>query len=364
MLAALIHYSGGVENPFAFYFIFHVIVAGALLSPIEAWLQAAIASVLFCGVVVLEHVGLLAHYHLPGLAPADLYRNSLVVTANVAAFASTIGLAAFTGISISHLVREKQQESRSLIGQLERAYWKLDELGRSKSRHMRRVSHELRAPLGAIQNLLAMLKDTLTGKGRSEERNLADRAAKRAGQALKLVDDLLILARSQDAKFTVTMKEIYLPQTIDDVVGMLRPRADSEGVTLTVDVPQGLPPVLGDAEGIQQLFVNLISNAIKYTPRGGQVSIKAAAQDDRVVATVADTGIGISDEDLPHVFDEFYRGKNARQFAEQGTGLGLSIVKGIADAHGADLQVRSEVGRGTSFELSIPKAGTDAAGWR
>ena len=361
LLAALIHYSGGVENPFAFYFVFHVIVSGALLSAKEAWAQAGVAALLFCGLVELERTGVLAHYHVPGLTPDALYRDPLYVAAVVVAFASTICVAAYTGISISRLLREKQQESVALIAQLEQAYRKLDELGRSKSRHMRRVSHELRAPLGAIHNLLAMLEGTLTGEGRSDERALAERAAKRVDQALKLVDDLLTLARSEDARFTVKMKEIHLPQAIGDVAGMLRPRADREGITLNVDVPQNLPPILGDAESLEQLFSNLIANAIKYTAEAGRVSVKAAPQGDRVVVTVADTGIGISEEDLPCVFDEFYRGKNARQFAEQGTGLGLSIVKSIAETHAAEMRIESNVGRGTTFEISMPRADAKAA---
>ena len=360
-LAALIHYSGGVENPFAFYFIFHIIVSGTLLSPVEAWLQAVVAIVLFCGMVTLEGAGVITHHHVPGLAPAGFYRNSIFLLATVVAFASTMCLAVFTAISITRLVREKQCESEVLISRLQQAYRKLGELERSKSQHMHRISHELRAPLGAIQNLLTMVEDALTGEGRSRERELAARAARRIDQALKLVDDLLILARSQDAKFTVRMKEVSLRQAVSEVVALLRPRADREGVTLTLDIPPDLPSVLGDVESIEQLFANLTANAIKYTPSGGRVSVSAEARGDHILVRVADTGIGIPAEDLPRVFDEFYRAKNAREFAEQGTGLGLSIVRSIADMHGAEMCIRSDVGQGTTFELTIPRASAKGA---
>ena len=361
VLAALIHYTGGLENPFAFYFIFHIIVSGTLLSPREAWLQAVVAIVVFCGMVVAECNGVIAHYHVPRLAPADLYRSSLFVLATVVAFGSTICLAAFTAISITKLVREKQRESAALIAQLQEAYRRLDQLERSKSQHMRRVSHELRAPMGAIQNLLAMLEDALTGEGREKDRELAARANRRTDRALKLVDDLLILARSQDARFTVEMKEVDLSHAISDVAAGLRPRAEREGVALTVEVPRDLPPVLGDPEGIEQLFTNLVANAIKYTPKGGEVHIDAEIQGDRVLVKVVDSGIGMSGEDLPHVFDEFYRGANAREFTEQGTGLGLSIVKSIADMHGAEISVESKLGQGTTFRLALPTANPGAA---
>jgi len=361
-LAALIHYSGGVENPFVFYFIFHIIVSGTLLSPLEASLQALLAIVLFCGMAVLERAGLIAHYHVPGLATPDLYRNSLYIMGTIAAFASTMCLAVFTAISITSLVRVKQKESADLIAQLQQAYRQLGDVERSKSQYMRRVSHELRAPLGAIQNLLSMLENALTGEGRSNEREFAARASKRIDQALKLVSDLLILARSQDAKFTVKMREISLDQAINEAVGALRPRAEGKGLTLTLDVPRDLPPVWGDAESLEQLFTNLTANAIKYTAGGGQVTICASSQDDRVLIRVSDTGIGIPSEELPYVFDEFFRGKTARQFAEQGTGLGLSIVRSIADLLGADVRVQSEVGEGTIFELTMPSANARSPG--
>jgi len=356
VLAALIRYTGGIENPFAFYFIFHIIVSGTLLPPRDAWVQAGIAIALFCGMVELERLGVIRHYHVPELAPMGLYRNMLYVTATVAAFASTMCLAAFTAISITRLVRVQQRESAALIDQLQQAYNRLGELERSKSQYMRRVSHELRSPLAAIQSLLTMVEESLTGEGKSAERELVGRAVRRTDQALKLVSDLLVLARSQEARFAVGLKEVSLSRAVREVAGSLQPRADKAGVTLAVDCPPDLAPVLGDPESVEQLVTNLASNAIKYTPRGGRVSVSAAAQQDSIVLTVSDTGIGISEEDLPSVFDEFYRGKNARELQEQGTGLGLSIVKSILDALQAKVHVESAIGQGTTFVVTIPKA--------
>jgi signal transduction histidine kinase len=361
VLAALIHYAGGIENPFAFYFIFHIIVSGTLLPPSDAWAQAGAAIALFCGMVELERFGVIRHYHVPGLAPLALYRNSLYVTATVAAFASTMCLAAFTAISATRLVRVQQRESADLIQQLQQAYSKLGEVERSKSRYMRRVSHELRAPLAAIQNLLTMVEEGLTGEGSSGERELVGRAVRRTDQALKLVSDLLILARSQEARFAVGMKAVSLSRAVREVSASLWPRADRAEVTLAVDCPPDLPPVWGDLESLEQLVTNLTSNAIKYTPKGGRVSVSAATQGESIALRVSDTGIGISEEDLPYVFDEFYRGKNAREFDEQGTGLGLSIVKSIADTHGAKVEVNSAVGQGTTFVVTMSRAGARGA---
>jgi signal transduction histidine kinase len=304
---------------------------------------------------------MLAHHHVPSLAPPDLYRNPLFVTATVAAFASTMCMATFTAISITRLVRIRQRESEALIVQLKQAYLQLGEVERSKSQHMRRVSHELRAPLAAIQNLLTMLEEVMTGEGRSAERELAGRAAKRVNQALKLVGDLTILARSQDARFTARMRELPLGPIIREVVGSLQGRAETEQVAVKVDLADNLPAILGDPESIEQLLTNLTGNAIKYTPPGGQVVVTAERRDEHVLVRVADTGIGIAEDDLPHLFEEFYRGKNARERTEHGTGLGLSIVRSIADMHGADIRVESEIDRGSTFEVMLPRADVAAA---
>jgi signal transduction histidine kinase len=152
------------------------------------------------------------------------------------------------------------------------------------------------------------------------------------------------------------MREISLQKAVSEVVGSLRPRAEKEGITLTAEVPRDLPAVLGDPESMEQLITNLVANAVKYTPKDGQVSIGAALEGNHIVLRVADTGIGIQSEDLQHVFDEFYRGENARRFAEEGTGLGLSIVKSIADMQKAKISIQTEVGRGTTFEVALPLA--------
>jgi len=361
VLAALIRYTGGIENPFAFYFIFHIIVSGTLLPPRDAWIQAGIAIALFCGMIELEGLGVIRHYHVPGLAPVGLYSNWLYVMATVTAFASTMCLAAFTAISITRLVRVQQRESTALIEQLQQASSRLGELERSKSQYMRRVSHELRSPLAAIQNLLTLVEEGLTGEGSSSERELVGRAVRRTDQALKLVSDLLILARTREAKFAAGLKRVSLPRAVSEVIGSLQPRADKSGITLAVDCPPDLPPILGDLESLEQLVMNLMSNAIKYTPNGGRVSLGAATQGDSITLRVSDTGIGISEEDLPCVFDEFYRGKNAREFDEQGTGLGLSIVKSIADTHGAKIHVDSALGQGTTFVITMSRASARGA---
>ena len=170
-LASAIHFAGGVENPFAFFFVFHIIIASMLLSPRATALQVSLAVVLFADVALGECYGVLPHYHLAGVAPDDLYTRMTFVWGLVAAFAGTLAGAAYLTTSITGRLRRREDEVLALSGQLARnaadlqaAYDKLSEAERAKSAYMRRVSHELRAPLGAVQSGLRVILEGITGE--------------------------------------------------------------------------------------------------------------------------------------------------------------------------------------------------------
>ena len=173
---------------------------------------------------------------------------------------------------------------------------------------------------------------------------------------MRLVTDLLTLLKSRAAPPKERFQAVNLDHVVSEVVDLLTERAGQQQVTVTTELPPGLPPVWGDDELLDQIATNLIANAIKYTPAGGSVRVSAEADDDLVVLRVADTGIGIAEEDLPRVFDEFYRTKGGRDFTTRGTGLGLAIVKSIADAHEAEVSVESRLGEGTTFTIRFPRA--------
>jgi len=136
-----------------------------------------------------------------------------------------------------------------------------------------------------------------------------------------------------------------------------RPRTDDAGVTLTVDLPPRLPPVKADADRTIQVLTNLLDNALKHTPRGGQVVVSAAERRGHVLLSVADTGPGIPEAELPHIFDRFYKVDKARSSARGGAGLGLAIAKRLVEAQGGIIMVESQEGRGARFVIALPRAG-------
>ena len=233
----------------------------------------------------------------------------------------------------------------------------LEELDRIKSAFMRKVAHELRAPIAAIESFMNSI---LEGYGSPEVKRLMEkRAAQRARELLALVDDLLNLSRIKDVKLETAKQEVSLRQILEQVLGLHGPEAERNEITLEVDC-QDCPSIRADPVHIKQLWTNLISNAIKYTPQGGTVSVRLWAEDGTIVGRVADTGIGIAREDLPRLFEEFFRTEQAKAFAQYGTGLGLSIVKEIVEEFGGDISVESELGKGTRFTFRLPVSSKDA----
>jgi signal transduction histidine kinase len=253
--------------------------------------------------------------------------------------------------------RRLEQEARRLrhieeeAGRLANEKAMLEELNRVKSAFMRKVAHELRAPIAAIQSFLNSI---LEGYGSPETQHLMEqKAAERAGELLELVDDLLNLSRIKDVKLEPIKRELNLATVLDDVLSLHGPEAAEKQITLEVEC-QTCPPISADPVYIKQLWTNLISNAIKYTPKGGRVTVRLFPQAETIVGQVADTGIGIAKEDLPRLFEEFFRTEQAKAFAQHGTGLGLAIVKQIVQEYGGEIQVESEPGIGTTFTFRLP----------
>lgn len=360
-LGVLLHFSGGVENPVASFFAFHMIIASTLLSREMAYAQATLATLIFSSVVGLERYGLIGHVHLGLFLGPDFYRSDSVWLI-VLTQAATLYLLVYMATSITGRLREREQEAAELTDrlaqkadELERAYDDLKATQTLQITYMRKTSHELRAPLAAVASSLDVVAEGMTGDVPPKQKEMLDRARARVRQLARLVDDLLTLLRSRAAPPRERFEPVTMAHVIEGVVSLLADRADHEKVKLTAEVPAALPPVHGDHELLTQLATNLIANAVKYTPEGGSVRVEADSDDTSVLLRVSDTGIGIAEEELPRVFDEFYRSKTGRNYTTTGTGLGLSIVKSISDAHGAEVSVESEQGKGTTFTVRLPR---------
>jgi len=173
----------------------------------------------------------------------------------------------------------------------------------------------------------------------------------------KIVQDLLELSRFDADRITLTPVAFSLERSLRDVYAAIRVTAEKRNQAMTLDTDNFLPQIVGDRSRIEQVLMNIITNAVKYTPDGGEIKITSGAEGEFVFVEVADTGLGIPEEDLPHVFDRFYRVDKARSRESGGTGLGLSIAHEIVVRHGGEITVSSVLGEGSVFRLVLPIRG-------
>jgi two-component system phosphate regulon sensor histidine kinase PhoR len=213
------------------------------------------------------------------------------------------------------------------------------------------VSHELRTPLASIKSVI----ETLEG-GAVEDREAAheflSRADAEVDRLVQIVEELLELSRIESGEVPLAKQPVEMGEVLAGAVERLRPQAEKQRLTLTLDVSPDLPPIMGDADRLEQVAVNLLHNAIKFTPAGGSVGVSGAFVGGAVEVRVSDTGVGIAPEDLPRIFERFYKADRSR--GGGGTGLGLAVVKHTVEAHGGTVSAESEPGRGSTFSFSIP----------
>ena len=218
------------------------------------------------------------------------------------------------------------------------------------------VSHELRTPLTAIHGYV----ETLLGGALEEPENarkfleIVHRQTERLG---RLINDLTDLSNIELGKASLHLAPTRVDEVVDSVIGVIAPRARAGGVTVRTEVPGTLPLVKADHDRLAQILINLVDNAVKYTPDRGVVTVRGAEAPGKTVnVSVEDTGVGIPSSDLPRITERFYRVDKARSRELGGTGLGLAIVKHLVLAHGGELHIESEIGRGTTVRFTLPIA--------
>jgi two-component system phosphate regulon sensor histidine kinase PhoR len=219
------------------------------------------------------------------------------------------------------------------------------------------VSHELRTPLAAIKSVI----ETLEGGAAEDPKTARDflrRADGEVDRLVQMVEELLELSRIESGELSMTREPVNVGAAVQTAAERLRPMAEKGHVTLSSDVAQDLPGVSGDRVSLERAIVNLINNAIKFTPEGGAVRVVARPDAGGVTIEVIDNGAGIEPQDLPRVFERFYKADRARRAG--GTGLGLAVVKHTVEAHGGRVEAESRLGEGSTFRIWLP-ASTDAA---
>ncbi len=211
------------------------------------------------------------------------------------------------------------------------------------------VSHELRTPLASIKGYSEALLDD--GMDRARQREFLEVIDRHATRMSRIIDDLLILSRLESSAVSLASAPVDMADLIRSTLKGCLKQASDKSIDIRLDLPESLPGVMGDRDRLEQVVVNLLDNAIKYTPEGGSVSVTAVDLGAEVRVDISDTGIGIPEDDISRIFERFYRVDKARSRALGGTGLGLAIVKHIIQGHNGRLEVRSTLGKGSTFSF-------------
>jgi heavy metal sensor kinase len=215
------------------------------------------------------------------------------------------------------------------------------------------IAHDLRSPITRIRGIAEV--SLTTGSSLKEYENMAGNTIEECDRLLDMINTMLIISKTEAGLGQFDSQEVDITRVVQDACELFLPMAENEGVSLVCDAPQGLS-IDGDIRMIQRMISNLLDNAVKYTPAGGKINI-AAQPDGRqsIQITIKDTGVGISDADIPHIFERFFRCDPSR--SQTGTGLGLSLARAIARAHGGEITVASVPNTGSTFTIILPKEG-------
>jgi signal transduction histidine kinase len=348
ILATILHFSGGIENPFAFFFAFHMMIASILGSKRQSYLQATLAVALFGGLVVLEAAGVLRHYPLENFAGHGLYRDWRFILGTLFVFTVTLYVLAYMTTSIAGQLRRRQ-------ARFEAAHAQLEGKDRLKNEYVLRLTHDIKGHLAAVESCLDIVFSEVVGPLNEKQKDLVERAYRRSAKCMAFITALLKLTRM---KLTgrLEMERFSLRNRIFNSLGSVQNYAQKKGIAVSHQIDAQVDEIFGEAVLIEETLTNILFNAVKYTPDGGRVGLEVTMNGTAIQCRVADTGIGVPEADLAHVFEEFYRAENARAVERDGTGLGLAFARQVIERHGGRIWAQNNPGGGATFTFTLPSA--------
>jgi len=335
----LMYSSGGVMTRY-YTLISLMIIGGVFL------LACTLVDTLIISIATLTFYALSSYLHYQHLDP-QINWEQLV---NNLYF---IFLSGVLGAASSHFYTNARMNDFSLRRQLDIRNKELEQLDRMKSRFFANVSHDLRTPLTLI---LSPIQDLLQNSSRFDEKinGLVKIAHSNALRLLRLVNDLLDVIKLEEGKMNYHGEPVAIGKFLAAMVDSMRHLAESHQIALIKQLDSAVNIITADSYLLERIFINLIGNAIKFTPAGGTITVSEQYKENKVEITIADTGIGISKEDLPYIFDRFHQAGNSDTHRTQGTGLGLALVKEITEQMHGQIAVTSELGKGTNMRISFP----------
>lgn len=243
-----------------------------------------------------------------------------------------------------------QERTKQLASALE----EVQRISKNKSDFVSAVSHELRTPLTSIKGYASILMTGKIGDIPPQVKDRLEKINKHSDNLVKFINDLLDISRIESGRVEMKLIQHNVPSLIDNIRDLLTPQMKDKNIQFKAEIPGDISDLFVDISQVERVFINLLSNAVKFTPLGGTIAISAQPQNDFILFEISDTGIGIKEEDVPKLFNQFYRIDNEVNRNVKGTGLGLSLVKNIVEAHKGKIWVTSKVNGGTTFHFTLP----------
>jgi signal transduction histidine kinase len=347
VLTFLLHFSGGVENPLVLFYFFHLIIASSIFSTFKSYLYVFYTLLLISSVALLECYFLIPHYHLEGFINNDLYKNPFYIFGSGTVFACT----AILVVGLSHMIISRSIKSEEAYA---RTNLELENKDKLKNEYVLRVTHDLKGHVAAILSCIDVVRSGTTGPLNADQEDFTGRAYRRTEMLSVFINDLLNLTRKK-LKHGLELEDFNLIELINKVINDIQIMLKEKSIDFQVSVDKSVQTIKANPFAIEELYSNLLLNAIKYTPPGGQIKLTVKNRPNHIKTRISDTGIGIPSDEINKVFDEFYRGSNVPKDLKSGSGLGLSIVKQIIENHKGKIRVSSELGAWTKFTFTLPK---------
>jgi len=347
ILTLIIHYSGGIENPLILFYFFHMIIASSIFSTLTSYFYVIFTLILASLLALLECYSVIPHYPLEGFINHDLYKDGLYVFGTGLVFTCTSVLV----VSLSHMIiyRSIKSEETFVKTNIE-----LENKDKLKNEYVLRVTHDIKGHIAAILSCIDVIRSGIAGPLNDVQKEFSDRAYERTEMLSTFIKNLLNLTRKRlqhDSEF----EEFLLKDIINKVVVTVQTLAKDKSIDFNFSFDNSVQKITGNPFTIEELYSNLLLNAVKYTPPKGRISLIVRSHQDQVISEISDSGIGIPGEELSKVFDEFYRASNVPKDIKTGSGLGLSIAKQIVESHKGKISVSSEPGIWTKFTFILPR---------
>jgi signal transduction histidine kinase len=295
----------------------------------------------------LEYSGILRHFPLQGFVTANMYNNLTYLACTGFIFIST---SYFVVYITRNIIKQSEKHEAAYL----QANAELEHKDKIKNEYVMRITHDIKGHITAIQSCISVLNEKLTGPLNSQQEEFVSRAYKRIQILNKFISDLLSITNRKLLQES-EKKYFSLKNLLEEIIKMTENNAQEKNISLIKNIGSSIDNIYGEPSSVEEVLSNIIQNAVKYSYAGKNVLINVKDKMENVLVEVIDSGMGIPENEIPLIFNEFYRAKNARAEMKDGTGLGLAISKNIVEDHGGKIWVESKVNVGTTVYLLLKK---------